>query len=273
MPDINAGQNRFFRGDTMNILLTNDDGITEEGFPEFAEALRGRGVYRVYVIAPDRNRSGVSNAITVMTDRMELKSVAEDTWICEGTPADCARLGIMGALPVKIDLLVSGINKGPNVGTDIIYSGTAAGARQGALCGVPSVAYSLAGIRPPYYWKDAINYAVSHLEEFISIWKRDIFLNVNMPNVSGGAREYKITYPSLRDYDDTVSFAREPGGIIACTIKGGPVVTEDAGGTDYRALLDGYASVSPVFLYPVVRGDLCPLAPPFAAVDPRFKGA
>ncbi|MDR2786059.1 MAG: 5'/3'-nucleotidase SurE [Treponema sp.] len=257
----------------MNILLTNDDGITEDGFSEFAEALRKCGAYRVYVIAPDRNRSGVSNAITVLTNRMELRLVAEDTWTCEGTPADCARLGIMGALPVKIDLLVSGINRGPNIGTDIIYSGTAAGARQGALCGVPSIAYSLAGNLPPYYWKDAIDYAVSHLEEFASLWKRDIFLNINMPNVSGGAREYKITYPSMRNYNDSISFVREPGGTTTCTIEGGPVVTEGAGGTDYRALVDGYASVTPVFLYPVVRGDLCPLAPGFAAVYPRSEGA
>jgi 5'-nucleotidase len=227
----------------------------------------------VYVIAPDRNRSGVSNAITVVTNRMELKSVAEDTWACGGTPADCARFGIMGALPVKIDLLVSGINRGPNIGTDIIYSGTAAGARQGALCGVPSVAYSLAGMRPPYYWKDAIDYAVSHLEEFASLWKRDIFLNINMPNVSGGAHDYKITYPSLRGYTDRISFARESGGTIVCTIEGGTVVTEDTEGTDHRALLDGYTSISPVFLYPVIRGDMCPLAPPFAAVNPRSEGA
>ncbi|MDR2053852.1 MAG: 5'/3'-nucleotidase SurE [Treponema sp.] len=257
----------------MNILLTNDDGITEDGFSEFAEALRGRAACKVYVIAPDRNRSGVSNAITVLTRRMELRLVAEDTWICEGTPADCARFGIMGALPAKIDLLVSGINRGPNVGTDIVYSGTAAGARQGALCGVPSVAYSLAGNLPPYHWKDAIDYAVSHLEEFVSLWKPDIFLNINMPNVLGGAREYKITYPSLRSYGGRVSFVREPGGTIACTVEDGPVVTEDIEGTDHRALVDGYVSVSPVFLYPVVRGDLCPLAPGFAAVDTRSKGA
>ena len=257
----------------MNILLTNDDGITEDGFPEFAEALRGYGGHKVYVIAPDRNRSGVSNAITVVTSRLKLRLAAENTWICEGTPADCARLGIMGALPVKIDLLVSGINRGPNIGTDIIYSGTAAGARQGALCGVPSIAYSLAGILPPYHWKAAIDYAVSHLEEFAALWKRDIFLNINMPNVLGGARGYKITYPALRNYGDCVSFIREPGGSIVCTIGNGPVVTEDIEGTDHRALIDGYASVSPVFLYQVVRGDLCPLAPGFAAVDPRFKGA
>jgi 5'-nucleotidase len=209
----------------------------------------------------------------VVTDRLALKPAGEDAWTCEGTPADCARLGLGGFLPVKADILVSGINKGPNIGTDIIYSGTAAGARQGALCGVPSVAYSLAGMRPPYHWKDAVDYAVSHLEEFASFWKRDIFLNINMPNIPGGARGYKITYPALRDYGDGISFVREPGGTVAGTITGGSVVTENTEGTDYRALVDGYASVSPVFLYPVVRGDLCPLAPGFAAVYPRSGGA
>jgi 5'-nucleotidase len=163
---------------------------------------------------------------------------------------------------------VSGINTGPNIGTDIIYSGTAAGARQGALCGIPSVAYSLAG-SPPYHWKDAIDYAVSHLEEFAALWKRDIFLNVNMPNVLGGAREYKITYPSLRSYIEHISFAREPDGSVVCTVEDGYMDTEETGGTDQGALLGGYVSVSPIFLYPVVRRDLCPSAPGFAAADPR----
>jgi 5'-nucleotidase len=257
----------------MNILLTNDDGITEDGFLEFAEALRGCGTHKVYVIAPDRNRSGVSNAIAVVTGCLELKPAGEDAWICTGTPADCARLGIMGALPEKIDILVSGINRGANVGTDIIYSGTAAGARQGTLCGVPSVAYSLDGYLPPFYWKDAIAYAVSHLEEFVSLWKRDIFVNVNMPNILGGGSEYKITYPSRWGHGDSFSFNREPDGTIACTIKGRPLDVEDVEGTDRWALADGYVSVSPVFLYPVVRGDLCPLAPGFAAVNPRSEGA
>jgi 5'-nucleotidase len=255
----------------MNILLTNDDGINEEGFLEFAGALRNNG-YRVYVIAPDVNRSGVSNAISVTAPRVELKPFAEDAWTCDGTPADCARVGIAGALRAKIDLLVSGINKGPNIGTDIIYSGTAAAARQGALCGVPSIACSLAGIQPPYHWKDAVNYMVSHLEEFARLWKRDIFLNVNMPNVFGGAREYKITYPSLRDYGGRFSFAHNADGTVVCGFEGGPVITEDAAETDQRALVDGCVSVSPVFLHPVVLGDSCPDAPPFAAVSPRPGG-
>jgi 5'-nucleotidase len=210
----------------------------------------------------------------VITDRFVITPYAntEDAWACSGTPADCARLGILGALPVKIDLLVSGINRGPNIGTDIIYSGTAAAARQGALCGIPSVAYSLAGVKAPFYWEDAILYAVSHLEEFVALWKSDSFINVNMPNVPGGAREYKITYPSLRNYRDTVSVVHEQNGLLACTVKGGPPDTEETPGTDYRAILDGFASVSPVFLHPVVLRDSCSGAPGFAAADPRPIG-
>ncbi|MDR1128582.1 MAG: 5'/3'-nucleotidase SurE [Treponema sp.] len=257
----------------MNILLTNDDGIAGDGFSEFAEALRSREGFKVYVVAPDGNRSGVSSAITVVADRIVLTPVAKDTWSCPGTPADCVKLGIMGAVPAKIDLLVSGINKGANIGRDIVYSGTAAAARQGAFCGVPSVAYSLNGFLPPLYWKDAINYAVSHLDEFAALWKRDIFINVNMPNIPGGAREYKITYPSRWVHGDFISFSREPDGTIACAIEGRPADTGDAEGTDSRALAGGYASVSPVFLHPVVRGDCCPAAPPFAAAGPCPEGA
>jgi 5'-nucleotidase len=257
----------------MNILLTNDDGINGDGFLDFAEALRSCGGHRVYVIAPDSNRSGVSSAMTVITSRLELRPVAEDAWTCAGTPVDCVRLGIAGAVPAKIDMLVSGINKGANIGTDIVYSGTAAGARQGAFCGIPSVAYSLDGFLPPLYWKDAIDYAVSHLDEFAGLWKHDIFINVNMPNVLGGGREYKITYPSRQLHGDRISFAREPDGIIACSIEGFPIDAEDTGGTDRQALVEGHVSVTPVFIHPVVRGDLCPFAPDFASVNPRSQGA
>ncbi|MDR1411756.1 MAG: 5'/3'-nucleotidase SurE [Spirochaetaceae bacterium] len=257
----------------MNILLTNDDGIAGDGFSQFTEALRSREGFRVYVVAPDGNRSGVSSAITVLSARIELNPVAKDTWTCPGTPSDCVRLGIAGAVPAKIDLLVSGINKGANIGRDIVYSGTAAAARQGAFCGIPSVAYSLDGFVPPLYWEEAIDYAVSHLGEFAAMWERDIFLNVNMPNIPGGARGYKITYPSRWVHGDFISFAREPDGTVACAIKGRPADAEDAPGTDRRALVDGYVSVSPIFLHPVVRKDLCPAAPPFAAVGPSPEGA
>jgi 5'-nucleotidase len=257
----------------MNILLTNDDGMTEDGFPEFAEALRGHGARNVYVIAPDRNRSGVSHAITVVSGSLELKPAGKDAWTCAGTPADCALLGIMGALPEKIDMLVSGINRGANAGTDIIYSGTCAAARQGALCGVPSIAYSLDGYLPPLYWKDAVDYAVSHLEEFASLWRPDVFVNVNMPNTAGGGSEYRITYPSRRVRGDSFFFTRKPDGIISCNIESCPVDVEGIEGADRRALAGGYVSVSPVFLYPVVRRDLCPPAPDFAAVNPRSEGA
>jgi 5'-nucleotidase len=260
----------------MNILLTNDDGIEGEGFLDFAEELKSRSGHRIYTIAPDSNRSGVSNHLTIITNRLELRPYGKaggknDVWTCRGTPADCTRVAVMGALSVKIDAVVSGINAGSNIGTDLIYSGTAAAARQGALNGIPSIAYSLVSSPGPFLWKDAIDYAVSSLDEFLKLWTDDIFINVNIPNAAGGPKGNRITYPALRTYEDTLTFTSDAEGLIICSLGAGKVNTEKMQGTDYSAVLDGYASVSPVFIHPVARRDCCPGVPDHAGVGKRPK--
>jgi 5'-nucleotidase len=253
----------------MNILLTNDDGIDGEGFLAFAAALRRRTSHGVYVLAPDINRSGVSNALTVTCDRLEVWPHSEGTWVCSGTPADCTRLAILGALPAKPDLVVAGINAGSNIGTDLIYSGTAAAARQGALYGIPSIAFSLVSFSRPYLWDMAIEYAITHLEELAGLWARDTFLNVNLPNISEGPAGNRITYPSVRAYDDLVTFTTGEDGRIVCTLGVGKVTTGAEAGSDWEAILEHYASVSPVFLHPVVRRDCCVGVPDHAGVGNR----
>jgi 5'-nucleotidase len=163
----------------------------------------------------------------------------------------------LGGLPVKPDLVLSGINAGANMGTDLIYSGTAAAARQAGLFGIPGLALSLvdfaAGHGEPYYWESAITCTLDNLDKWISLWKDDIFVNVNFPNRPGGAGEPVLTYPSRRHYHDTMSFFEAPDGCRYCFVEGGTLTTEDEQGSDCDAVSQNLVSVSPVFLHPVVR--------------------
>jgi 5'-nucleotidase len=259
----------FYRG-FMNILLTNDDGIGCEGLLRLTEELRSQTRHKIYVLAPDSDRSGVSQAISIKKP-LRLKAHGPDTWVCSGTPADCVILASLGGLPVKPDLLISGINAGPNLGTDIVYSGTAAAARQGALHHIPSIALSLAGFTPPLYWERAVSFAVTRLDELIRLWTEDIFINVNIPNTPEGPAGMAITFPSRKRYHDNLIPFDAPDGCTYCFINPGPTKSENDPGSDWEAVSQNLVSVSPVYLYPVVRLDRCAVAPPYEGVAPRTE--
>ena len=252
----------------MNILLTNDDGIDSEGLQKLAEALRRGSGRRVFVIAPDSNRSGISNALSILNGPVKLAKVGVDTWTCSGTPADCVIVGLKGALPEMPDLVLSGINRGENMGTDIIYSGTASAARQASLLGVPAVALSLEGWEN-YRWDMAASWTADHLEEIAAFWREDTFVNVNIPNNSGGPKGIITAWPAAKYYQDTLEIVTAPDKSQWCFMRAGegPAVTE--AGSDCLTVAANFVSVSSVYNFPVVRKDLCPGAPPYAAVPPR----
>jgi 5'-nucleotidase len=167
----------------MKILLTNDDGAASPGIGLLAGALRKAG-HRVFVLAPDSDRSGVSHAISFFIAPCKLTEIEEDTWSCSGTPVDCVVLALMGAIPdldSRPELVISGINRGANLGTDILYSGTAAAARQAGLAGIPALALSLVE-EDQWHWETAVSFAVPRLEEMRNFWRADTFVNVNFPN-------------------------------------------------------------------------------------------
>jgi 5'-nucleotidase len=118
----------------------------------------------------------------------------------------------LGGFPVKPDLVVSGINAGANLGTDVIYSGTASAAREAALHGIPALAFSLASLGGTVYWERAAAYARDHLEELLSLWKEDTFINVNIPNSPDYPSVPEITYPSRRDYGNALTGFDAPDG-------------------------------------------------------------
>ncbi|MDR2150966.1 MAG: 5'/3'-nucleotidase SurE [Spirochaetaceae bacterium] len=234
----------------MNILVTNDDGIGSEGLLLLVQALREQGRHSVYALAPDSNRSAVSQAISFMRD-LQLKEVAQDLWSCSGTPADCVILAFMGVFPVVPDLVLSGINRGPNLGTDILYSGTAAGARQGALYNVPSIALSL-DAHTSFFWDSTVRFISEHLDEFIAYWKTDTFLNINLPNTPQGPAGMALSFPSRRLYHDTLTVFDAPNGKRYCFVEPGAVETIPAAGSDYALVSQNLASISLCAVHPVV---------------------
>jgi 5'-nucleotidase len=179
----------------------------------------------------------------------------------------------MGALPVKPEILISGINAGPNLGTDIVYSGTAAAARQGALHHIPSIAFSLAGLTPPLYWDGAVSFAVSRLDALIDLWEEDTFINVNIPNTPGVPEGMAVTFPARRRYQDTLVSFDAPDGYTYCFINSGLIESEDEPGSDWEAVSRNLASVSPVYLYPVVPEDRRATAAAAAASSPKAAAA
>ena len=244
----------------MRILLTNDDGIDSPGILLLAEALREAG-HRVFVLAPDINRSGVSHGISFLNGPCKISEIAAGTWSCSGTPADCVVMGLLGGLPglsiVKEvpgsppDLVLSGINRGANIGTDIIYSGTAAAARQGSLCGIPSVALSLVEGDGNWYWDGAVSFIAAHLEEMRAYWKPGTFVNVNFPNIPQGPRALVPAFPSLRYYTDRIEVYEAPGGGRYCFTLAGKVESKEEAGSDWDEVAKNNAAMSAVLVHPV----------------------
>jgi len=186
----------------MRILLTNDDGINSQGIRLLAKALRGAG-HKVFTVAPDSNQSGCSHSLKFLSRPLKFKEIEEDTWSCSGTPVDCVIVALLGGIPEICisteegsalnmekapDLILSGINAGANLGTDIVYSGTAAAARQGSLFGIPSLALSLVDSDLPWQWDMVISYIAEKLETLKGYWKEGIFVNVNFPNIEKKTR-------------------------------------------------------------------------------------
>jgi 5'-nucleotidase len=257
----------------MEILLTNDDGIGCEGLGKLAGALRSRTDHRVRVLAPEINRSGVSHGLTVLGNPVKFTELGEDTWSCSGQPVDCVLLGALGGLPgVKPGIVLSGINRGQNLGTDIIYSGTAAAARQAALMGIPAVAFSLAGYED-FCWDMAAEYAADHLGEFLDMWEEDTFINVNIPNTPSGPGEVKKTWPALKNYHDRLELIKSDGGAGWCFLRSGEQTAEREDGSDWDAVSRNMVSASPIFIHPVVSRHICAAAPDYASVGERPQPA
>lgn len=231
----------------VTILLTNDDGVDSPGLDAVRAALDQH--HDVWVVAPDGERSGYSNSITIR-DPIRCLQVRERVFAISGTPADCVILGTRGAIPVEPDVVISGINIGPNLGSDIVYSGTCAGARQAAYSGIPGIAVSLNSFRAPFHFAPAVSLLVEHLDELIALWDSDHFLNINVPNRPDPV-EVVVTTPSMRRYTDRLLPFSPPRGGTWYFVDGEPSPAELEEGTDWYAVERGAISLSPIMLNPL----------------------
>jgi 5'-nucleotidase len=231
----------------MRVLVSNDDGVDAPGIRILAAGLREAG-HDVLVVAPDRDRSGASNSLTL---DMPVRVVRHDdhTWRVYGTPTDCVHVAITGMLDVEPDLVVSGINNTANLGDDVIYSGTVAAAMEGRFLGLPAVAMSLASAdHRGLHYETAARAAVEIIARLATDpLPADTILNVNVPDMAwDDIRGFEVTRLGNRHRAEPCVPQADPRGRTWWWI-GAAGAAQDAGpGTDFHAVRDGCISITPI---------------------------
>ena len=226
------------------ILVTNDDGIYSEGIRKLADALREVG--EVTIVAPDREQSAASHALT-LNRPLRMLQLQDNEWIVDGTPTDCVNLAVLKLMKEqRPDIVVSGINFGPNLGDDVTYSGTISAAFEGALLNIPSIAFS-ALVGEHFSFDHSAAFA-AELTRLVLGRERDpnIILNVNFP--LGPFRGVKVTKLGKRIYSEGVIERLDPRGRKYYWIGGEPPLWRVGEGTDFEAVQDGLVSITPLHL-------------------------
>lgn len=235
----------------MRILLSNDDGINAPGIRTLAERLSRESEHDVYVVAPDRERSATGHCLTLHKPLRvtveELPGNVKKAWSTTGTPSDSVKLAVSELLADKPDLVISGINNGPNLGSEILYSGTVAAAMEAAFLGLPSIAVSL-------FWGEHRRFDVA--AEFVARLLQTLpdmkmrersLLNINVPNcpfdeIAG----VTVTEAGIRLYDDRFEKREDPRGKSYYWLTGHAVDTHEAKTSDVYAVLNKRISITPV---------------------------
>lgn len=233
----------------MNILITNDDGIRADGIIELAKEISN--IANVYVVAPESQRSATGHAITIHSPIMVNDEFIDENikaYSISGTPADCVKVGIEALLKdVNIDLVLSGINNGPNLGTDVVYSGTASAAIEGLIQNKPSIAVSYDDFNID---KEVYKNSAKYIVNLINIMKDklelldDCILNVNIPKTE--VKGFKITKLGERKYDNVIDERLSPYGKRYLWIGGDVKDLKQDEDSDITAVENGYISITPI---------------------------
>ena len=234
-------------GERPTILVTNDDGITSRGILLLARALTEAG--EVFVVAPDREKSAIAHSLTLHRP-LRVERVKRNYFAVDGTPADCVHLGVNVIVPHRPRLIVSGINKGGNLGDDITYSGTVSAAFEGTLLGIPSFAVSLVA-RNRFRFEPAARFAVKVAHSILKKGlPKDTLLNVNVPNLpEEEIRTCRITQQGRWIHNGgNVVEKMDPRGKKYYWIGGGQLVFDRRGNTDFEAVSKGEVSITPLHL-------------------------
>ncbi|AHM56559.1 5'-nucleotidase SurE [Peptoclostridium acidaminophilum DSM 3953] len=238
----------------MNILVTNDDGIYSKGIYELCNAIKD--IARVYVVAPDSEKSAVGHAIT-MHNPLKIKKInfhgidSIDAYAVSGTPADCVKLGIEALLrDIEIDLVLSGINNGSNLGSDVIYSGTVSAALEAYMLDKSSIAISYdANGDSSHEYKIAANYMADFIKG--NYMENDDLqssvLNINFPNMHGrDPLGYRSTRLGIRRYENSFEERKDPRGNIYYWMGGSIKKMHQEPDSDISAIEEGYISITPL---------------------------
>lgn len=228
----------------LRILLSNDDGVSAVGIQTLASMLRKN--YFVQIIAPDRNRSGSSNALT-LDNPLKVTKLSNGDISVQGTPTDCVYLGVNKFIIPSPEIVISGINCGPNLGDDIIYSGTVAAATEGRHLGLPSLAVSLNG---EIYYETAAK-ITCHLLKLLqnTPLKSGNILNINVPDIPfSKIKGYKVTRCGRRHAPQNVYSLEDPRGNKMYWLGQVGEICDSGPGTDFAAIDTGYVSITPLLV-------------------------
>jgi len=229
----------------MKILLSNDDGILARGLALLGEVCATVG--QVTVVAPDREQSATSHSLTLHRPLRSTRR-ADGSFQVDGTPTDCVLLALGGLMPEKPDFVISGINHGPNMGEDVLYSGTVAAAMEGLAAGIPSIAVS--------YGSFDLEYLQSHRDGLQRLLQRivqrsdfppETLLNVNLPPIAGEeVKGVRITHLGSRVFHEEIARMKDPWGREIYWIGGGHVTWSGGADSDFQAVHEGFVSVTPL---------------------------
>ncbi len=231
----------------MKILCTNDDGYLAGGLGVLSSAASALG--SVTVVAPDREQSATSNSLT-LHHPLRARRTTDGAWVVDGTPTDCVILALNELLHDRPDVCLSGVNHGPNMGEDVLYSGTVAAAMEATVMGIPAVALSYAGDLPEEL-EGRETLVESVLRAILSRdgFPADTLFNVNIPALPPSEiRGIRVTTLGRRRYADSITRAHDPSGREYFWIGGGVVHWRGDQASDFQAVADGYVSVTPLHL-------------------------
>ncbi len=230
----------------MIVLLTNDDGVNAKGLLALKKELSRIG--QVWAVAPDREQSATSHSLTLQHP-LRINKIGERFYSVDGTPTDAVMLAVHAILKRRPDILISGINHGPNMGDDVSYSGTVAAAMEGTILNIPSIAVSNVNWDAKHF-ESAARF-VRKLAKFVleNGLPQYTFLNVNVPDRRQAAKGYKITRLGKRVYSDVVIEKIDPRGRNYYWIgEQTPIWEKKADDTDFAAIKKGYISITPLHL-------------------------
>jgi 5'-nucleotidase len=231
----------------MKILCTNDDGYLATGIRVLAAAADGLGA--VTTVAPDREQSATSHSLT-LHHPLRARRTVDGTWVVDGTPTDCVILGVNELVGGKPDVCVSGVNHGPNMGEDVMYSGTVAAAMEATVMGIPSIALSYAGERFEELegWDRVVRQILQGILDQPE-FPADTLFNVNLPGVPPGeVKGVRITSLGQRRYAESITRALDPSGKEYFWIGGGVPSWRGPENSDFHAVENGFVSVTPLHL-------------------------